>query len=80
MGDMKPEPTISCNQARLLVEELRNQCSHKTFNLQFALPPTCAGVKVSQKLKEWPTNDWSSLRAPCHERELCFKLSIAEYH
>jgi hypothetical protein len=45
MGDMEPEPTISCNQARLLVEGLEHKSSHKTFNPHFVLPVRCAKVK-----------------------------------
>jgi hypothetical protein len=35
MGDMEPELTISYNQARLPVEGLGHQPSHKSFNLHF---------------------------------------------
>lgn len=43
----EPEPNISCNQARLPMEEQR-QPSHKPFNLQFHLPTRYAGVLISQ--------------------------------
>ena len=33
MGDTEPELAIFCNEARLPVEELSYQCSHKTFDL-----------------------------------------------
>lgn len=62
MGDTEPEPPISCNQARIAVEDLGHQLSHKNFDLQFVLPRRCAGVKGAKKLWEWPTNDWSNLR------------------
>lgn len=70
MGDMESTPAISSNQARLPVEGLGDQPSHKTFELQFVLPAGCAGVKVAQELWKWPTSDWSSLRPmPHHKRE-----------
>ena len=37
-GGTEPEPAISCNQARLPVEGLGHQPSHKAFDLQFVLP------------------------------------------
>jgi hypothetical protein len=49
---------ISCNQARLSVEGLGHQPSHKTFNLQFVLSERCAEVRVAQTC----ANDWSNLR------------------
>jgi hypothetical protein len=52
---MELEPTFCSSQARLLMEELGQQPSHKTFDLEFFLPTRCAGVKVVQKLWEWPT-------------------------
>jgi hypothetical protein len=51
----KPETAISCNQARLPVEGLRHQPSQNPINMK-------------QKLWDWLTNDWSSLRA-IHESE-----------
>jgi hypothetical protein len=56
-GDTEPEAAILCNQARLPMEELGHQTSHKSFDLQLVLPTRCAGVKVVQKLWEWPTNN-----------------------
>ena len=38
MGGLDPEPVTFCNQARLQVEGLGHQPSHKTFDLQFVLP------------------------------------------
>ena len=66
MGNAEPEPAISCNQARLPVEGLAHQPSHKNLDLRLVLLARCPGVKVAQKLWEWPTSDWSSLRPiPC---------------
>jgi hypothetical protein len=59
---MKHERTISYNQARHAVEGLGNHPSHKTFDLQFALPAGCAEAKVAQKSWEWLTNDCSRIR------------------
>lgn len=63
MGNREPEQVIVYNQARLSVEALERQPSHKTFNLQFVLPARGAGVKEAQTLWEWPGNDSSSLRS-----------------
>ena len=60
IGDMEPEPGISYKVPS--VEELEHQPSHKIFSLQFFLPTRCAGVKMEQKVREWPINDWSNLR------------------
>jgi hypothetical protein len=62
MGDMEPEPSTFYNQARLPVVGLGHQPSHKSFNLQPALPARCAGAMVVQNSREWPTTDWSNLR------------------
>lgn len=50
MEDMGPEIAISCNQTICPVKGLGHQPSHKIFNLQFAVPPKRAGIKVVQKL------------------------------
>ena len=44
--DMEPELVISYNQARLPVEVLRHQPSHKPYHLQFVLTTRCAAVKI----------------------------------
>lgn len=54
-GYGEPELTISCNQTRLPVEGFGNQPSHKPLYLQFVLLTRFTGVKVAQKLLEWPT-------------------------
>jgi hypothetical protein len=46
----------------------RYQSTHKTLNTKFVLPTTCAGIKVKQRLKEQPTNDWSNFRHIPSER------------
>ena len=45
MEETELEPAVSCNQASPPVEGLGHQPSHKTFDLQFALPTGCTGVK-----------------------------------
>ena len=62
MEDMEPEMATFCNQARLPMEGLGHQLSHKTFDLQFVLPVGCTEVKMEQKLRGWPSNGWSILR------------------
>lgn len=62
MGDTEPELSIFCNQAWLPVQGLGHQPSHRTFDLQFALPARCPEVEQVQNLWEWPASDWSSLR------------------
>ena len=52
MREIELEMASFCNQARLLMEGLGQQPSHKTFDLQFVLPTRCAGVKLEQKWKE----------------------------
>lgn len=52
---------VSCvsSQAKLPVEDRNTNAATKpaTYNL----PVRCAGAKVAQNLREWPTNDWSNL-------------------
>jgi hypothetical protein len=43
------------------------QLSHKTINLQFAVPAWCVEVKVAQKLWEWVTNNSFCLRRHSNE-------------
>jgi hypothetical protein len=62
MGNMKPEMSISCNQERFSMEGMGHQSYYKNFILQLLLPTRCAGVKLEQILREWPNNDWTSLR------------------
>jgi hypothetical protein len=52
MGDMKPEPVISCNQARFSMERLECQPSHKNLEPQYVLPVRFAGVKDGAKFEE----------------------------
>jgi hypothetical protein len=62
MRDTELEMATSCSQARLPMEGLGHQSSHKTFNSQFALSIRCAGIKMEQKMMEWPSNDCLNLR------------------
>lgn len=63
MGNVEPEPTIFCNQARIPVVGRRYQPNRKTFHLRFILPAKCAGLAVPQNLWEWPKTDgWIQLK------------------
>jgi hypothetical protein len=42
----------------------------KIHCIQLVLATRCAGVKVAQKLWEWPTNDYFSLRPMLQESPL----------
>jgi hypothetical protein len=44
IGDMQPEPAISCFQARLLGVGLKHQHNCQIFNIIFVLFTRCAGV------------------------------------
>jgi hypothetical protein len=44
------------------MERKRHHPTYKTFKLKFALPARWAGIKMEQRLKEKPTNDWPNLR------------------
>lgn len=57
MVDMKPEPAISCSQARLHKERLGHEPSHKNLDLQFTGPIRYVEVKMEPKLRELPTKD-----------------------
>lgn len=61
MRGMKPKPVISCNWARLPIEVLGQQPSHKTLELQFVMHINCARVQMEHNLTKWQTNDWPSL-------------------
>ena len=60
MGNMKPEMSISWT--KFSMEGMGHQSYYKNFIVQFLLPTRFAGVKLEQILREWPTNDWTSLR------------------
>lgn len=64
--DMEPEMATYCNSKRLPMEVWGHQNSHKILHPQVKQPqklrPTgCAGIKLEQKLRERPTNDWYNL-------------------
>ena len=61
MGNTEPEPAFSCNWARLLVEGLWHQLSHKTCDLQFVFSTSAQG-KDGAEVREWPTNEGPILR------------------
>jgi hypothetical protein len=62
IGDTKLKEPTSCSQAGLPVQGKEHQDIHKTFDSKFVLPTRCAGTKMEQRLREWPTNDWPNLR------------------
>ena len=45
------------SQTRLPVGGYGQQSTHKTFNSKCVLPTRCAGTKLEQRRREWPTND-----------------------
>jgi hypothetical protein len=59
---METKMAASCSQVGLPVEEGRHQTPYKTFNLKFVLLTRCAGIKMEQRVRGWPTNDCSTLR------------------
>jgi hypothetical protein len=56
------EVATSCSQAGLLVEGGGLQSNHKTLNPKFVLPTRCAGIKMEQRMREWPAIGWLHLR------------------
>ena len=56
------EVATFCRQAGLPVKRVGLQYNHKTLNPKFVLPTRCAGIKMEQRLREWPANDWLHLR------------------
>lgn len=68
-GEMETSVATSCSQVRRSVEEGRHQPNHETFNPKFVLTIRYIGIKMEQRLREWPTNDWPNLD-PFHGREL----------
>jgi hypothetical protein len=62
MALMKPKAAMSYRQKRLATERLGQQTSHKTLGPQFVWPRKYARVKMEQKLKERPPNDYPILR------------------
>jgi hypothetical protein len=61
-GNTEPETATPCNEARLPKEEWGHQLSHRTFDPQFFLPIRYAEIKMEEKWRECPTNDWPNLR------------------
>jgi hypothetical protein len=61
-GDRETEVESSYSQAGLPEEGEGHQTTDKTLDLKFVLPTTCARIKIEQRLREWPTNDWPNLR------------------
>jgi hypothetical protein len=59
-GDTETEETTSNRHS---VEEWGHQTTYKTYDPKLVLSKTNAGTKMEQRLKEWPTNDWSILRS-----------------
>jgi hypothetical protein len=53
-GDVEPEVTTFYSQSRLPVEEEGHQLTHNTFNTKSALITICAGIKLEQRLRDWP--------------------------
>lgn len=67
-GEMETEMATSCNQERLPMEGSEHHLSYTTLDPQFVMPIIWVGIKLEQKLKEWPTHDWTNLRPTAWER------------
>jgi hypothetical protein len=61
-GDKETDVDSFCSQAGLPVAGGEHQPIHKTFNLKLVLPTCHTGIKMKQRLREQPTNDWSNMR------------------
>ena len=59
---MVTEVVTSCSQVGLSVDGGRHQPTHKPFDPKSVLTTRCAGIKMEQRLRGWPTNDWPNLR------------------
>ena len=59
--DIDHELDISCNQARLAMEELGQQLNLKTLNPLLVLPTDVQAWVIEQNLRKGPINDWPSV-------------------
>lgn len=66
IGDMEPEETTSCSQAEIPVGRKRHQPTHKKFQPKMypvqKKKKKMQGQGTEEKLREWPTYNWSNLR------------------
>ena len=62
VGHRDTEVATSFSQAGLPVKGKRHQSIHKIFNPTFVLPTKNPRIKMEQRLKEYPTNNWINLR------------------
>jgi hypothetical protein len=67
MGNMETEVANSCSQVGLPGEGGGHQLAHKSSNPKFVLPTKCAKIKMEQRLKKQPINNWPNLRPILHE-------------
>jgi hypothetical protein len=63
MGEpLETKVATTCSQAGFPKEGEENQSTHKTINPKFVLPTRCAGIKMEERLKKQPINDYTNLR------------------
>jgi hypothetical protein len=53
---MDNEVAYSCSQEGLVVEGREHNPTQKTFIPKFVLPTRYSGIKMEQRLREWPSN------------------------
>jgi hypothetical protein len=58
---MEPEVATSCSQAGFSVEAEVQQSTHKILDPKYLLPTRYTRTKMKQRLREWPTKDWTTL-------------------
>lgn len=71
VGGTQLDLAIFYNPVRLLATGLKQQHSHRAFNLQIVQSERRAEVMVTQSLWEWSTHEWSNLwPLPCEGDQL----------
>jgi hypothetical protein len=58
---IETEIATSCSRPGLPLKGGEYQPTHKTLDLKFALPTRSTGIKMEQRLREWPTKYWPNL-------------------
>jgi hypothetical protein len=58
--DREPEVATACSQSGLSLKEGGHQTIYKSFNPKFVLHAIYARIKMKQRLRERPFNDWAT--------------------
>ena len=66
--DTESDLATFCSQMGFAVKDRQHQATHKIFYPKLAQPIKCAGLKMEQRLREWPIIDWPNLRPISWER------------